>query len=651
MFHRTCLMSKTSSNCRYPRDMNSLSPSLLQHIAFTHTFPLRISGSVSGSASQDREMNPVPAGRMELRKDTVHWAVCIPAACTAQDLKRTLDVLLNDYRGLTVTVEEDSCQTAEDMDQVPRYPLFWMMVLAYLLVISLCTVMDIYITQPEEKNYAMPLWRAVSLRSGWRRLTAPTLNMPEHVSCLPGMRVFTLCLVVAGHRGEAMTSGPFIHGAEVEQELQVLMEKLMSVNREYGLEINRRKTKAYQDVVGATMMNGHPVVDTFFVISGFLLCSHLLRALKAGRSLSIPRIYLARYLRLTPAYAVVIAMHAFALYGLSSGPLWKDKVGRERDNCQNNWWTNLLYINNYIHTDRPCIDPSWYLACDTQLFMLTPLVALLLVKSRRVAAWVLGSLLAVSVAIPALITYIQGLDPTIIPDPETLGHSMEDPTYLATYLPAYCRAGPYIVGMVLAYWLYSMKGNKPTLPKRKFLIFSREDITVLQMLEDLNKCFHYTGCNNKHILYLGWPLMLFVQFAVTACGYFFYQYSGSITPLMSATYAGLHRPLFSVGIAFIMMVCTTGNGGFVNKILSYPPLVPLSRLSYCIFLVHPMVQMLHFGGLRAPADIAYVSLVWLSIGDLVLSTACALILYLTIEQPLEELGRILLPKNNSKSEH
>jgi hypothetical protein len=53
--------------------------------------------------------------------------------------------------------------------------------------------------------------------------------------------------------------------------------------------------------------------------------------------------------RLTPPYAFLIFFYATLLSHLGCGPLWQQWVGRNRDYCLANWWSNLLYINNYMN--------------------------------------------------------------------------------------------------------------------------------------------------------------------------------------------------------------------------------------------------------------------------------------------------------------
>lgn len=56
--------------------------------------------------------------------------------------------------------------------------------------------------------------------------------------------------------------------------------------------------------------------------------------------------------RLTPVYAVIIFFFATLQYKMGSGPLWELFIGTDKKNCQQTWWLSLLYLNNYVETDK-----------------------------------------------------------------------------------------------------------------------------------------------------------------------------------------------------------------------------------------------------------------------------------------------------------
>ena len=69
---------------------------------------------------------------------------------------------------------------------------------------------------------------------------------------------------------------------------------------------------------------------------------------RKGR-MNIPLLYLHRYLRLTPLLAVTILLTtSLARFG-GSGPLFPHMVRFFSEQCERNWWSTLLYVQNYVH--------------------------------------------------------------------------------------------------------------------------------------------------------------------------------------------------------------------------------------------------------------------------------------------------------------
>jgi len=100
-----------------------------------------------------------------------------------------------------------------------------------------------------------------------------------------------------------------------------------------------------------TLENATISVDTFFLISGFLVAYLLLKELDRNKGrFNIALFYLHRYLRLTPVYAIILGFIATLLVYIGSGPAWSTVV-QESEQCRQHWWNNLLYINNLVDED------------------------------------------------------------------------------------------------------------------------------------------------------------------------------------------------------------------------------------------------------------------------------------------------------------
>lgn len=61
------------------------------------------------------------------------------------------------------------------------------------------------------------------------------------------------------------------------------------------------------------------------------------------------------YFRILPMYITVIAIFALFLPYMGDGPLWKYFIHTEVEYCHKNWWTNMLFINNYVNSHKMVI--------------------------------------------------------------------------------------------------------------------------------------------------------------------------------------------------------------------------------------------------------------------------------------------------------
>lgn len=61
--------------------------------------------------------------------------------------------------------------------------------------------------------------------------------------------------------------------------------------------------------------------------------------------------YIHRIWRLSPPYWTMLMFNILLTKYLGAGPFFPND-GFEKKDCQNNWWYNMLYINNFLGTDK-----------------------------------------------------------------------------------------------------------------------------------------------------------------------------------------------------------------------------------------------------------------------------------------------------------
>ncbi|KAH7932223.1 hypothetical protein HPB51_029456 [Rhipicephalus microplus] len=117
---------------------------------------------------------------------------------------------------------------------------------------------------------------------------------------------------------------------------------------------------------------------------------------------------------------------------------------------------------------------------------------------------------------------------------------------------------------------------------------------------------------------------------------------GSYVLAWVSTYAGLHRLAWGLAVSWVVFVCATGQAALVNRLLSLDVFVPLSRLTYCGYLVQMLVISTRLVTLRHSVYFTHWLLVRDYLGHLVLIYMFAYLMYLLCECPTVKLSKMAL---------
>ncbi|XP_055947834.1 nose resistant to fluoxetine protein 6-like [Argiope bruennichi] len=361
------------------------------------------------------------------------------------------------------------------------------------------------------------------------------------------------------------------------------------------------------------VLNGYYSVDAFFVLSGFLVAYvYFKQADKTDGKIPWVYFYVHRYIRLTPVYMLVMAFFAAVSPYLGSGPMWPDYTVVKA--CKDNWWWNVLYINNFLSMNtEECMNWGWYLANDMQFYVICPLFLITLWRWPKIGYSILGAFFCMTFIANFAITYVNELVVTsgnILGQPEQQKYNKQmDNFFDMIYIKPYTRIGSYLVGLGLAYYLYKRKQND-------------------------------SGKLNLKTVSIGWivasTIALTCQFGL---------YHKPVLSLVAACfYNALSRIAYSLALAWVIFICVTGQGGFVNAFLSWKAWIPLSRLTYCAYLVHALVQTSYAFSLRTMLTFSHVNVVMMFLGFLVVTYVAALMTSLLFESPVIRLERLIRNK-------
>jgi hypothetical protein len=202
----------------------------------------------------------------------------------------------------------------------------------------------------------------------------------DELSCLNGIRVLSLGWIIFGH--------VFILSIVYSNNLLIVNDWLKSFSF-------------------LLVSNSFFSVDSFFLLSGLLTAYIFMKEFKKRNESNelnywfILKYYIHRYWRISAPYFLMILFSASLSPFLGSGPIYPED-GFEPNRCRSNWWTNVLYLNNFIKVDTMCFAVAWYLANDMQFHWFAPIILIPFAYGK----YIMGCLLAILVMICSSVSII-----------------------------------------------------------------------------------------------------------------------------------------------------------------------------------------------------------------------------------------------------
>ncbi|XP_055914390.1 nose resistant to fluoxetine protein 6-like [Eupeodes corollae] len=521
----------------------------------------------------------------------VHWGTCIPASCNAKDVQ----IFLENYLQKSVTVDEKMCQIEKSEIIVTKEMMIYASVVMFFLTLTIFSttyhVYQLYANRNEHKRQRIDVaLKAFSIIENLKKLGQ---NGKEQMglNAINGIKALAMIFILGGHALSFIYSGPVYNSG-------FMAENLLQVQN-------------------AVLTNSLLFVDIFLFLSGFLFCRILLIELERRRgNINVAVLYVGRYIRLTPSYMAVLGFYMTWFSAMGDGPIWQSKIGLEQERCKESWWLNILYINNYVGTDKLCMFQSWYLSVDTQLFFLAPIGIYFLHKSRKYAFQFLVVVLAISVAIPFTITYINKLDPTLMVYADEVRDFASNSFYTGTYIKTHMRAADYVLGILAGFIVHLMQEKNTRIPK------------------------HYVSLLWMSSIVIGSISM----FSITRF------YTSPFTVLESSLYSAFHKVGWGLSIGWLIIAVTTGHAAHLQKFLSSRVFAPISRLTYCAYLCNGIVELYHASDIRFPHYLSRIDMFHKAAMHSVDTFLLALIVCLLFESPIHALERILLKTFNKPSQ-
>ncbi|KAK9869313.1 hypothetical protein WA026_003063 [Henosepilachna vigintioctopunctata] len=461
----------------------------------------------------------------------------------------------------------------------------------YGVFIFLATVYT-YLASKEKANFVIQVVTIFSLSTIWKELRKPIKNEDfQNLKSIQGIRTITIMLIISMHAyyGNMLT---FLKNPE-------FMENI------------------YINLVTRTVITIFTfLVQSFFLISAWLLSTQLNNILKRNGDLTFKDVFLMafnRYFRLIPVVAVLeAALRSNLAYNMVSY-INADMMKREVDICRYSWWKNFLFIQNIYEPDKICSSVTWYLAADYQLYLLTLGLYYLSHKMKINRNYLISVVVVITIAIQVTIvsqTDFQGFL-RLIPRTANLEDMLMSIEFTISYIPPWCNSITYMMGIIFA-TIYCNHKNE--------------------------RLFHHTV---KKILWL----VCFLGLPVLAIFITSFQYDIRFLEMMVSIFA---RPVFAFGIGIGILGMAGKTGGLIRMILESEPLIFLANFCYCVYLFHYAIVFLRILQQEEMAELSVFYIATYTFKDYTFSFVLGALVYITVEHPLVQLQKLVFPQVSTK---
>ena len=365
---------------------------------------------------------------------------------------------------------------------------------------------------------------------------------PDSINCLHGLRALSVFWIIFGHRFNYQRYYPVTNGVAVFEQFRHI----------------------YSVIFTAFDMP----VDTFLVMGAMLMTMSTIKAFEEKR-FNVLRIVLHRYLRYTPVLAALILYIVSIFKFTLDGPV-KWFIDDTINQCETNWWSTLLHIQNYINPLEQCLDHFWYLSADFQLVLLSPFLIYPAWKFGWKFLWIL-LLFAVSSSLYIFIMcFKHNLDIFGTTDFNKLLYRK------IIYYPTHARLGPWMIGIILGFTMNSSKGKNIK--------------------------------TSKFVNSFSWILALSIIATVVLIRQPFWIEGTSL--LSNAAFLSVHRLAWAIAISWMIFACEKlKTGGIIRWFLSLPQWQPIAKMSLSMYLVHVIYQLTTLVNQKQPVTFEILSMV------------------------------------------
>ncbi|XP_075741174.1 nose resistant to fluoxetine protein 6 isoform X2 [Rhipicephalus microplus] len=523
----------------------------------------------------------------KIGKKALRIGLCTLNSCTEEEVKFLAAGVFKQY-GANTTVTGCRTDDPKKLSKLQYASIYYLSVLGLLLIIG--TLIEwIVISLPAPDMEAMRVWLPLrwfmyfSAISNTKRLLKTTARKDnQNLVFLSGFKVFLIFWVIYAH-------------------CYVLIQPEFARTPFIFVDLSEK-------VLFQLMLNGLLSVSTFLFLSGFVMSYLLLQSREVVRKQNPIAVYIIaavrRYVRLMIPIATVV-MACFLLPHFADGPADQELLKQQVDGCIQRWWAVLLSFNNFYPVDKMCMIHLWYVSTDVQIFLVIAFPLTILFVWHPKFALLLSCAISLAFCIlVSLQTHFWHLAYSATASSNDMVRVVE--TIELVYFRPFTHVATYILGVVAGYLTMQ---------------YGKVKIGVVMQLAQWIISLALTG----FVLFITLP----------------WNRGNPPDDITTAIYGGFHRLVWSVGLVWPAYACATGRGGLLNAFFSWKAFLPLSRLVYCIYLVHVPLLYLRMGILKTHISLNEFFQLNTAIGLFGMSLFLAYLLYLSTEAPVTHFERLI----------
>lgn len=523
---------------------------------------------------------------MDERLPGIRLGVCFISSCNEQDLVNIARALV----GSVATIKVSHCVTNKDegINRTQAWIIASLAVLATMIVAA--TAFELTTENWEKKRKSAVLYKcaiAFSALSNTRLILSVNKDKNSETYSyrfMHGIRFLSIFWICLGHSYGTIT-----------ENITRLVNALHYFEHWETL------------IVSA----GYLAVDSFFFFSGFLLY-YTLNKQKENRLIVAVVAVIRRFIRATvPMFFMIMCMYLLPL--IASGPNSKEFYEKFYTEIRNHWWDLLFQLRNWRADQEVSTMPHlWYLSADYQFFLIAIVVIQVFRPRKWLVAFIFAALSLASCAVAAWQIYGTHMTPFLIPVATTFSTVMDTLNYY--YLLPFYHGVCFFSGCIT--FLLVERYGKSKIPK------------VIQASL--------------------WCICLFCGLYCLFMKLEWYRSNERASEIKRLFYAFTDRILWSICVAWFVFTCATGRGGIVNRFLSWNGFVPLSRLSFGVYLIHSPFYIVMYNIARERIFFSHFTLVSQCFSVFVWSYILSYFLFIACDAPTGHLEKMVFMRDRQK---